>query len=349
MRKSWKPMLALERRGMMLGGRRMRLAGRVMMLLAVMMLLGACKYKDLCYDHNHWSENNLSLELTLQLELDINLEVSEEAHTKIVEPTYMKVCFYDPESGALVKTEFVGPTGGKLHVDPGTYDMVVYAFDTEWTQIRGEGTLKTLEAFTSDITALKLGLLSHFTKGEQDQAPGPIIYTPDHLLVTRKRVDIPPYSEEQHVITITATAATVVETYSFEVRNVTGIEYVASVDAFVTNQAKSTFFGIGEKNADPATVYFPLEVKKDMGILKSTFNTFGKLPGKSESYLHLLLTDTEGNPFTITEDITDQFEKLDHTIVIEDSVVVPKPEVGGGGIAPTVEDWDEVKQDVNIG
>ena len=43
--------------------------------------LSACQYKDLCYDHNHGSEANLSLQLNLKLELDVNLEVSEEAHT----------------------------------------------------------------------------------------------------------------------------------------------------------------------------------------------------------------------------------------------------------------------------
>ncbi|MBR3648019.1 MAG: DUF5119 domain-containing protein [Paludibacteraceae bacterium] len=327
--------------------RRDRYIGFVMVI--VMGIMGSCKYKDLCYDHNHWSNYNLSLELSLKLDLDIDLEVSEEAHTKIEMPTYMKVCFYDPQNGDLVKTEFVGPTGGPLHVEPGTYNMVVYSFDTEWTQVQGESNVSTLEAFTSDITAMKLPVLSLFTRGETEDAPGPIIYTPDHLLVARKEVEIPPYSEEQHVITITATAATIVETYGFEVRNISGIDYISSVDAFVTNQAISSYFGLGEKSTDPATLYFPLEVKREAGVLKSTFNTFGKLPGESHSYLHLFLTDTQGNPFTVTEDITDQFEKPDHVIVIEDSLVIPKPEVGGGGIAPTVEDWDEVKQDVNIG
>ena len=318
-------------------------------LFTLVLLLTGCEYKQLCYDHNHGSENNLSLELNLKLDLNVELEVSEEAHTKIEVPTYMVAAFYDPESGKLLKTDYVGPYGGPLHVNPGTYNMVVYSFDTEWTQVRGENDVNTLEAFTSDITAMKLPLLAHFYSSKEDAPPGPIIYTPDHLLMTQKDVEIPEYSVEKHVITVTATAATIVETYGFEVKNITGIEYIASVDAFVTNQARSSFFGRGEKSTDPATIYFPLEVNRTEGVLKSTFNTFGKLPGESHCYLHLLLTDTEGNPYTITDDITEKFNNPDHTIVIEQPIVIPEPQAGGGGIAPTVDPWEEINQDVPIG
>ena len=142
---------------------------------------------------------------------------------------------------------------------------------------RGEGNINTLEAFTSDITSTKSSLLASFTRAQGDEAPGPIIYTPDHLLVTRKQVEIPPFSAENHVVTITATAATIVETYEFEVTNITGAEYISSVEAFVTNQARSSFFGRGEVSTEPATIYFPIEVSGNTQTLKTSFNTFGKL------------------------------------------------------------------------
>ena len=226
--------------------------------------------------------------------------------------------------------------------------MMVYSFGTEWTQIRGEGAINTLEAFTSDITALKSHLISHFSEGKVE-IPGPIIYTPDHLLATRKTVVIPPYTTERHIITITDTVKTIVETYGFEVTNITGVEYIASADAFVTNQARSKFFGRGEKSTESATIFFPVNVDKAGGELKTTFNTFGKLPGESTSFLHIVVTDTEGNIYTITEDITTQFEDPGHKIVITDSINIPKPESSSGGIAPTVEEWEDVNQDVPIG
>lgn len=321
---------------------------KLTLALALALALTSCQYKDLCYDHHHTEKPNFLLRLTLKLELDVDLDVTEEAHTKITMPTYMKVCLYDPLSGTLNKTDFVGPTGGPLQVTPGKYNMIVYSFGTEWTWIRGEDDVKTLEAYTSDITEMKAPQFAKFARANSPEAPGPIIYTPDHLLVTKKEIEIPEYGTEDLVITIEATAATIVETYEIEAPNVTGVENIASAEAFVTNQARSSFFGRGEKNTEPATIYFPVEVDREKGILVTTFNTFGKLPGESECFLHILLIDSEGNSYTISEDVTDMFDNTDHIIEVNDSIDIPKPE-GGGGIAPTVDEWEEINQDVPIG
>ena len=313
------------------------------------LLLTSCQYKDLCYDHPHNENYNLSLLLELKLELDVDVEVSVETHTQIEKPDYMKVLFYNPQTGMLSDSEIVGADGGNIYEDPGIYDMLVYSFGTEWTQIRGENNINTLEAFTSDITATKSRLLRAFTRGEDDEPQGPIIYTPDHLLVAHERVVIPEFSEENRVITLTANAKTVVETYGFQVTNITGIEYIASVEVFVTNQARSTFFGRGEKSTEPATLYFPIEVNPSEGYIHTSFNTFGKLPGESRSYLHILIKNTSGEEVQISVDITDQFEKEDHEIIIDEEIDVPAPEDSGSGIAPTVDPWEEEKHDVPIG
>ncbi len=319
-------------------------------LLAIILLLCAsCRYKDLCYDHNHWAKPNLSLSLSLKLQLDIDLKVSEEAHTKIEEPTYMKVCLYDPVSGTLNKTDFVGPYGGPMQVTPGKYNMVVYTFDTEWTQVRGENSVQTLEAFTSDISDAKRPLLRHFHKSLAEEPPQPIIYTPDHLLLTHKDIEIPEYSTEDLVIVIEATAATIVETYGIEAPNITGIENIASAEAFITNQCRSSFFGRGEKSKEPATIYFPIQINREEGKLETTFNTFGKLPGESECYLYILLMDSEGTPYTITEDVTDMFGDPGHMLEVTDSIDIPEPASDAGGIAPSVDPWEEETHDVPIG
>ncbi len=317
-------------------------------LALLLLLLASCKYKDLCYDHDHWPDYNLILELDLKLELDVDLDVSDEAHTKINEPTYMVVQFYDILSGALCETEIVGPHGGPMYVAPGRYNMVVYAFDTEWTQIRGENNVSTLEAFTSDITASKSQLWDYFKSSAHKAEEDRIIYTPDHLLVAQQIVEIPPFSIDQPVITVEDTAVTIVETYGFEVPNITGIEYVSSVEAFVTNQAASCFFGRGEKNTEPVTVSFPVEIDWQQKIFKTTFNTFGKLPGESDAFLNIVIIDTQGKPFTVIEEITDQFDNPDRVIIINDSIDIPKPDEAGG-IAPTVEEWKEEIHDIPIG
>lgn len=324
-------------------------------LLTATLLLTSCEYKELCYDHTHPTPaGNVELVLNLELDLQLDFPVSTEDHTALVLPTYMKACFYDINDGHLVKTEYVSAYGGPVNVSPGTYDLVVYAFGTEWTLIRGENYKNSLEAFTSDITAAKAPTYAAIRRGGEagsdTELDAPIIYTPDHLLVANERVTVPKATRASQVVTISASASTIVETYCFEITNVKGMEYIQSVDAFVTNQARSNYFGRGEVNQEPAIINFPVEVEKSEGILRTTFNTFGKLPGESHSYLHVVLVSTGGNVITVSTDITDQFLKGDHEIVIDAPVDIPPPEGGeGGGIAPTVDPWDEENHDVPIG
>ena len=320
----------------------------LVIVLAGLLALGACRRMPL-YDKEKSVVLELSLNLDLKLDIDVDIDVDLEYDAAKVElPDHMKVCFYDNGTDKLYHYTFVGPTGGELFVPSNKYKLLVYGIGNEYVQLRGEGDINTIEAFTSEITAVKKAVMRKFveTKALED----PIIYAPDHLLVAREDIEIPEFTGDRQTITIHANASTIVDTYSFEVHSVVGAEYIESAEAFVTNQAISKFIGTGNMNPVPATLWFPIGVDRKRGCLYTVFNTFGKLPGDSESYLHILVRDTGGQEYTITTDITDQFEKTDHHILIEEPVVIPEPEyVSSGGIAPTVDPWDEVIHDVPIG
>ena len=341
----------------------MRKAVGTIFILTLLALVG-CKRMPLYDLENKEVDLELDLELELDLKLDIDVKVDIEVDTVIPTPEYMKVNFYSMDNAGLNYTEFVGPLGGPISTPPGTYVMLIYNFGTEYIQIRGEGNINTIEAFTSDITATKGATLRSFipskraeeaTEADEPEEPqGPIIYAPDHLLVTRETVVIPDMTSENKKVTVYATVSDVVETYAFEVPNVKGTEYIQSVEAFVTNQARSNFFGRPEVSKEPATIWFPVGVDREKGYLFTVFNTFGKLPGESRCFLHMLITNTEGQQVHVTTDITDQFDHPDpgreHIIVIDQEIVVPPPSGGeGGGIAPTVDPWDEENTDVPIG
>ena len=335
----------------------MRKAVGTIYILILLSLIG-CKRMPL-YDLEKVVELELELELKLDLKLDIDVKVDIEVDTVIPTPEYMKVNFYSVDNEGLNYTEFVGPQGGEINTPPGTYVMLIYNFGTEYIQIRGEGNLNTIEAFTSDITATKGATLRSFSPAnragetaESDEPQGPVIYAPDHLLVTRETVIIPDLASESRTVTVYATVSDVVESYAFEVPHVQGAEYIQSVEAFVTNQSRSSFFGRPEVSKEPATIWFPVGVDREKGYLFTVFNTFGKLPGESRCFLHLLITNTEGQEIHVTTDITDQFvhpdPEHDHTIVIDQEIVVPPPG-DGGGIDPSVDPWTEENTDVPIG
>lgn len=306
---------------------------------------------------------DLELELNLDLDLDIAVDVDVDVavETLIEIPEMMQVGFYTPDGDVLQNTQFVGPNGGSITTPPGTYRMVIYSFGNEYTQVRGEGSVNTLEAFTSDITSTKMAAFqralqaaknnSADTRADEDEHEEPvgvIVYAPDHLLVTVQEVTIPEFTMEKQTITINSTVETICETYTFEVHTLIGAEYIESCEAFVTNQARTNFFGRGEISQEPAIINFPVGVNRRTGFLYTTFNTFGKLPGESKAFIHFIIRDTSGQEHFFSTEITDQFEKPDHHIVIEEPVEVPEPETTGG-IAPTVEEWNEENHNVDIG
>ena len=321
-----------------------------------LMVMSSCDRMPL-YELEKKVELLLELNLELDLDIDVTVDVDVEVKTQIDIPEMMQVGFYSPDGTALQNTQFVGATGGKINTPPGTYRMVIYSFGNEYTQVRGEQSVQTLEAFTSDITATKMAALQKAlsaaeanTRAEEDEQPtGPIIYSPDHLLVTVEEVTIPEFTQESQTITIESTVQTICETYSFEVHTVIGTEYVESCEAFVTNQASSSFFGRDEISQDPATIWFPVGVDRNKGCLYTVFNTFGKLPGDSRAFIHFIIRDVKGNEHYFSADITQEFERTDNHIVIDEPVEIPEPEYASGGIAPSVEEWEEENNDVNIG
>ena len=318
-------------------------------LVTMTVLLSSCKRMSL-YDLEKAVVLELDLKLDLDVDIDLDVDVDVDIERTIKMPEHMKVLFYSPDDGGLRYTEFVSGTGGSISTPPSTYRLVAYNFGTEYTQIRNEGNINTLEAFTSDITATKGAVLRSFTRNDAEEPQGPVIYPPDHLLVAAETVTIPEWGTEDQHITIHADAKTIIETYTFEVDNITGLEYVKSAEAFVTNQAIGSFFGRGELNANPASLYFPVGVDHKHNRLYTAFNTFGKLPGESRVYLHILVIDSEGGEHRFSEDITDQFDDSEHHISFDEPVVIPPPKSGaGGGFDPTVDPWDEDNIDVPIG
>jgi len=262
-------------------------------------------------------------------------------------PEYMKACFFSPEGGNLSLDHFVGSSGGDLSVASGTYTLLVYSFGTEYVQIRGEGSLETIEAFTSDITASKRAALRKFalTKAGED---APIFYAPDHLLVAKQTITVPEFTGENIVAVVESQPETICETYSFEVANVQGVDYVQSAEAFVTNQARSYFIGRGVASTEPGTLWFPVEVDREKGVLNTTFNTFGVLPGGSQTFVHFVVKNSGGQEVSFSTEITEQLADPAHTIVIEEEITIPKPP-GPSGIAPEVDPWQEESTDIPIG
>ena len=269
------------------------------MLLFVLALAFVCGCKRIpLHERSTRVELKLNLKLDVDLELDLSYDtqLDEDFAMKLdgKEPEYMEVLFYDRYTHQLLLTQIVGPYGGVLDVPAGDYHMVAYNFGTESTQVEDLHHRLDAEAFTSDITKI----MSSKFNAIQTNAPAesksdvkgyetdPIIHEPDHLYVANKMdVTIPAFEGKEETVTIYADASTILEVYSLEVLNIKGAENIEKVDAFITGQIKSNYFGKQERNTNPATLYVTLKTDVPNNRLYTVFETFGKLPGEDFYYV----------------------------------------------------------------
>lgn len=332
----------------------------------LLMMTAGCKRIPL-YERS--TKVNLVVDLELGLGHDIVLSyetfLSEEYQKKIdgVAPEYYEVLVYDIHTHELKSTHIVGETGGPLSLFPGSYHLVVYSFGTESTQVKDLHDRHLAQAYTTDITDIKSGIIKSMSSKMAQETKSvtrayeddPIIVEPDHLYVANEMdVFIEAFQGKEEEITIYTTAISILDTYSLEVLNIKGAENIQKVEAFVTGQIMSNYFGRPERNYSPATVHVEMTPDVQNQRLYTIFNTFGKLPGEENKiFLDITVTDSGGGQYRYVYDVTDQFDdpdNIDNQLIIDGEIIdIPKAEHGGGGFQPSVDEWEREDIDVPLG
>lgn len=324
---------------------------RALWVLVGLLAAASCKRVPL-----HDSSSGIYLELQLKLDLDltvsdtINLIKYPEYYNKVhlTAPARLAACFYDVKTHRLVVKEYVGPTGGYIQSVPaGTYDILVYELGTIVTQTVDDDMRGQLKAMTSDITSS----VSSGFRGSQTRASSnahlntnPVISEPDHILVARLAdVVIPEHADIDETIVIHADGSSMVETYSFIIRNVTGLENVRSVQAMLTGQASSRYLWDGHNPAAPVNLLTTAAMDRSRNCVYGLYNTFGQI--SAQIYLNILVTTTTGEelvyPVNVTDQVTDP-DNTDHKITVTDTIkVTPSGEGASEGYTPVVKEWDD--------
>ena len=320
----------------------------VFSLLLVMAAASSCKRVPL-YD----ASSGIYLELELKLNLDmtvsdtIDLGANPQYYNKVhlTAPSRLAACFYDVNTHQMVAKEYVGPTGGYIQSVPaGTYDIMVYELGTLVTRTASDDVRGQLRAHTNDISQSVTGVFRSSTSD-------PVISEPDHLLVARKAdVVIPDHADIDETIVIHADGKSIVETYSFIVKNITGIENLSSVQALITGQASSRFLWDGHNPTAPVGLLTTSVADRTRKCLYGVYNTFGQIAG--QVILNILVTTTTGEELVYPVDITDQVtdpDNTDHKITVTDTIkIIPQGGSSQEGYSPTVNEWDPEVIDIPI-
>ena len=310
----------------------------ILALVLITLTAGSCRRRPLVE-----IDNNVLLNITIGTDI-VNYEVRTP-------PEMMRAIFFDSKTGDFVSHSFLPHHGGYVHLMPGReYDILVYNFDTEATIIDGDYNLNYILAYTNLVPEnIKSRLKGRAGKGEDEM----IVYEPDHLFVGKlEDVYVPMRGYGMPAFEIDIHAETIVQTWIVEIDKVRGAEYVGAVSSVISGLADHNLIGRGEQSYDEATVFFEAASLTKDGHFYARFNTFGRnaLAGRKQ-VLSLVLTDTGGKSFCFNMDISEKFNDnpLQYILIKTDDIVIEKPEqTGGGGLAPSVDEWGEINTEIVI-
>lgn len=344
----------------------MRAFKHIAIIMAALISLSSCKRIPL-----YEASTRVYLQIDHNLGIDHNIELSQETsfdseYLKKIEgkmPEYVEVLFYDTHTHLLIKSQILNADGGQIHLPVGEYDMVIYSFGTESTQTANTHHRFEAEAFTSDITkqmASKLFWIKEGSDSTKTETRGyeddPIIHEPDHLYVAHvEKIEIPSFEQQQEDIELYATSKSIIEVYSLEVVGVEGTENIEKVEAFITGQIESNYFGAPKPSNNAATLYTDMRVDTENKRLYSLFGTFGKQPGEENKiYLDITVTDSGGGQYRYIFDVTEQFDDPandNNKLIIDATEIIDIPDAahGGSGLSPSVDPWEDVEVDIPLG
>lgn len=310
---------------------------RKIYILLFLLLAVSCQRRPLTV-----SDNNV--QVNIEVDYDI-VNYGSQKH-----PSLMRVMFFDNATGDYATQAFLPENGGAVSVIPGrTYDVLVYNFDIENTIIGSEYDYNSIFAYTNEVPeSYKTKLKSRSTKIEDEM----IVFEPDHLFVGRLLdVYIPVRAAEEPPVVLDIKAGTIVETWKLILENVKGVEWVGEVSGVITGLSHSRSLSSGRRSDNVSSVFFESVSLDENGRLEAVFNTFGYNPDFSQ-VVSLVITDTAGQGHEFNIDVSSQFEdNAEQVIYIKtDEVVIDEPEEGeeGGGIAPDVDEWENIEVDITI-
>lgn len=296
---------------------------KILMLVTIVLVAGSCNRRPLVE-----MDNNVLLNISIGTDI-VNYELKSP-------PQMMRAIFFDSQTGETVSHSFLRSQGGFVNVTPGReYDILVYNFDTGSTIIGGDNNLNYILACTDLVPEnIKSEFVEHTGNSEDER----FVYEPDHLFVGKlEDVYVPVQGYGMPAFQIDIHAETLVETWVVEIDKVRGAEHVGTVSSVISGLADHTLIGLREPSCDEATVYLKEASLTKDGHFYAKFNTFGRnVLADRQQILSLVLTDTDGESFIFSMDITERFKDnpLQYILIKTDDIEIGKTEnLGGGGYA----------------
>lgn len=345
---------------------------KLILTLVAVLVLTSCEHKDLCYHHPH----------TVTLKVRFDWRDAPDAN-----PEGMCVYFYPEDGSEPRRADFSNMVGGEIDLNVGKYRVITYNNDTEAVIFDGRNSFDTHRAATRRGSVLEpvmgpqAGSSSALlASGAENQS---VVICPDmmwgcsaidveitesgvsYICVPMDEKDewlgLPVVNTEQ---VITLYPHEMLCTYTYEIRNVEGIERISQVCGSLSGMAPAITLGDEQLDVQPVTI--PFESKIDGTHITGKFFTFGHHPDNADPHrvvLYLWLKTGEkyylgldDERFDVTTQIHSATDRRHVHFIIDDidlDAVISQPDIidsnqGGGDFSPTVDDWAQEDKTLTI-
>lgn len=296
------------------------------------------------------------------------------------DPEGMCVMFYpiDGESMPQRRYDFAGRTGGEVEIAVGRYRIICYNNDTEAAIPANEHSFFEHNFYTREGSIFEgvqdmSGRYAPRAEGAESER---VVICPD-MLYGCATIDIEISTSgvryinpEMEIATktdleanrvphgnilvkdkyaITLYPAKQVCHYSYEIRNVQNLKYVTQMCASLSGMAPSIRIAGSDLHDEPIT--HPVEAYKNgTDGITGDFLVFGHHPeNRTPHTMILYVWMKDGGKYYYTYNVTEQVDRAPdprrvHLILA--SPALPQPITNGSGFQTTVDDWDEIIQDV---
>ena len=303
--------------------------------LAIVALV-SCSHKELCYDHSHMAELNITFDWT---------EIPD------AQPESMSLYLFDDDGTNFQRYELIGHQGATIRVSKGLYHALFLNSDTRNLECRERDHISTFWVATKDeeltgTYAVFSANIVETRKGE-DRQNERLARQPE-MLWSGSCNDIVVGDGENNVTLIPSQSVIRV---TINIHNVQNLENISTITGTISGFAEGIILHSGERNEGCVTHPLDFDLLDDRTTMYSELYTFGDcLTGNGEHYVDLYATLRDGSQWKYTYDVTSQVhggtDKL-HINIVLDSLPVPEPSpgVGGGGFVPIIDGWNQI----NIG
>lgn len=271
--------------------------------------------------------------------------------------TGMSLYLFPEDGKPSLQYDFPTAEGGIAEIPSGRYKAIFINNNSETLLFRGTNSFEDFEVYTRTSSLLEpMGVRA--TPKEIKHKDEPMTLAPDpfwggreFLIVIERPLETKAVKDKAE-IKITLYPETMSTLYTVNIINVKNLKYVSNLSMAISGMSSSFFVGTNKSSNNTSSIPFTAEAVPNDSKVTAKFSNFGRPAKKGQTHtlsFYIVLSDGSKKYYTfdVTEQVNKEIGQVNLSITV-DGLSLPKPIENGGGLTPTVEDWEDVKEDINM-